>query len=194
MATRVIDKDQRVYTLERPEFLPPLLREGLRDFYLADHPHIKITLDPNKGEVTLSDVEATNVFYSTSLFGDLTFSVAAGLWLYAKCVLLQSLADLANDDGIKNIILKRHWDEADRKWINQNEGTVNATLVMLMRLPRPAFSFFRRVEVQTLTPLQDKLAQQLKTIGIDQIKSLTQVEQILLDSGVIKKMTLSSHS
>ena len=193
MATRVIDKDQHVYTLERPEHLTLLLSEGLRDFYLADHPRIKITLDPSDGEVSLSDVQVQNVFYSLTLFEDLKFPIERGLSLYAKCELLRALVDFANDEGIKSLILKRHLSESEAKWINLTEQEVGMTLAMLMKLPKPAFGLFRK-SLHPPTPLQVELAAQLKKIGIDQIKSLIQVEQILTGCGLTEKLNLMHHS
>lgn len=195
MAARVIDKDQHVYTLERPEHLPPLLSVGLRDFYLADHPRIKITLDPEEGEVLLRDSETRNVFYSITLFADLKFPIEEGLFLYARCQLLRALVDRVDDEGIKNLILKRHRDKLTNEWINLNEQAVNATLVLLMRLPKPPFGFFRKpAPSQSPTSLQVGLAEQLKKIGIQQIKSLAQVEQILTDSAVVSNLTVKPRS
>lgn len=190
MAARVIDKDQRVYTLERPEHLPPLLLTGLRDFYLADHPHIKITLDPEEGEVLLQDSEANNVFYSITLFAGLKFPLEQGLFLYARYQLLRALVNRVDDDGIKQVIIKRHCDALTNEWINLSEQAVNETLVLLMRLPAPTFGLFRKLTpTQAPTLLQIELAEQLKKIGIAQIKSLAQVEQILASSMVTGKLT-----
>lgn len=150
------------------------------ELYLNQYSGIKIKYNVITGHVKPVSVEEKQnitTSYSSKSFENLINPIIDAIKLLAKAALLMKLYDLGDAD-ICNIIKRQHYRTNKNEFTNVSHNTVDQTLAQIQTMSTTSF-FNSLFKLNKTNPIQKMVSKALSEMGIDNIRSVKDVEKIM---------------